>query len=211
MSAAAVGAFGLAIALGTSACGAGQVSQTTSQEPAVNGGSAKLGPLLLRDVTIVWPTGDAKATADAGGPYDIAFSISNQSATVIDKLVSVTAPRGTVTISGDATINPGQALLAGNPDAIPGSEETTETSTPSSSAAPTSTSSSPTSTTAASDESAEKLTVTLTGAGDTVRAGVSTQLIFTFEKAGEVRVPVPLNGGPNLNRQDKIRGAEAEH
>ncbi|MFZ2238320.1 MAG: hypothetical protein WAV90_02100 [Gordonia amarae] len=211
MSAAAVGAFGLAIALGTSACGAGQVSQTTSQEPAVNGGSAKLGALLIRDVTIVWPTGDAKATADAGGPYDIAFSISNQSGTVIDKLVSVTAPRGTVTISGDATINPGQALLAGDPDAIPGSEETTETSTPSSSAAPTSTASSPTSTAAASDESPEKLKVTLTGAGDTVRAGISTQLVFKFEKAGEVKVPVPLNGGPNLKRQDKVRGGDAEH
>ena len=89
MSAAAVGAFGLAIALGTSACGAGQVSQTTSQEPAVNGGSAKLGALLIRDVTFVWPT-DAEASAEAGGPYDIAFLISNESATVADKLVAVT-------------------------------------------------------------------------------------------------------------------------
>lgn len=215
MSAAAVGAFGLAIALGTSACGAGQVSQTTSQEPAVNGGSAKLGALLIRDVTIVWPTGDAKATAEAGGPYDIAFSISNQSATVIDKLVSVTAPRGTVTLSGDATINPGQALLAGDPEAIPGSESTTGTSTPSSSAAPTSTSAastsaSGTSTEESSGETSDKLKVTLTGAGDTVRAGLSTQLVFKFEKAGEIRIPVPLNAGPNLHRQDKVRG-QAEH
>ncbi|HMS76669.1 hypothetical protein [Gordonia sp. (in: high G+C Gram-positive bacteria)] len=206
MSAAAVGAFGLAIALGTSACGAGQVSQTTSQEPAVNGGSAKLGALLIRDVTFVWPT-DAEASAEAGGPYDIAFLISNESATVADKLVAVTPTRGTVTITGDATINPGKALQAGE---FPGlAEDTTKTSAPSS-AAP-SASASATSEPESEAGDSDHLKVTLTGAGDTVRVGVSTQLTFKFEKAGEVRVQVPLNAGPDLERQDKVRGGEAGH
>lgn len=211
MSAVAVGAFGLAIALGTSACGAGQVSQTTSQEPAVNGGSAKLGTLLIRDVTFVWPTGDAEATAEAGGPYDIAFLISNESATVGDELVSVTAPRGTVTITGDATINPGKALHAGDLTGLTkGVEDTTETSAPaSSSAAPSSTTPSTTEPESGETSDTERLKVTLTGAGDTVRAGLSTQLTFKFKKAGEVEVQVPLNGGPDLERQDKVRGGEA--
>ena len=210
MTAGAVGAFGLAIALGTSACGTGQVSQTTSQEPAVNGGSAKIGALLIRDVTFVWPGDDAEAVHEAGGPYDISFLISNQSSTVVDKPGSITPPRGTVTLTGDATVNPGKALHAGTPDGLLTDEGYAPKTGAPSSAAATSTAAAPSSAAPEADEADERLTATLTGAGDTVRAGVSTQLIFTFEKAGEVRILVPLNGG-DLARQDKIRPAESAH
>ena len=51
---------GLLVATALAGCGAGQVSQVATQEPAVNGTTGSVGPIALRNVHIqAVETGDA--------------------------------------------------------------------------------------------------------------------------------------------------------
>lgn len=59
-------AAGAAIAL--SACGSGQVSQTAVQQAAVNGNSADLGEIALRNVHIAYPRPRSTASSRAATP-----------------------------------------------------------------------------------------------------------------------------------------------
>ena len=119
-SAIAVGAIATGLALGTTACGAGQTSQTANQASAVNGNSATVGPLALRDVAVVFPesgdvafaNGEGKVTID--GPTEIPATKSLRAGTPGLLLTTSAEPedpsekRITVTITGAAkTITPG--------------------------------------------------------------------------------------------------------
>ncbi|MFW0795171.1 hypothetical protein AAFP30_15265 [Gordonia sp. CPCC 205515] len=185
---AAVAAFGIAVALGTSACGAGQISQTANQEPAVNGNLANIGDLQLRDVQILYPTDKADEVFGNGGPFQLAFVINNLSPVNEDRLVAITAPEGgSVTIaegSDGAKIPAGQALRAGKPAGLLIPEEV-------------------------QSRTEQRISVVLNNAGDTVAAGLTTPLVFRFEKAGIVAIRTPVDSGSTLPRQDKIREAEA--
>ncbi|MGV9714173.1 hypothetical protein ACWDTI_26350 [Gordonia sp. NPDC003424] len=187
--AAAVAAFGIAVALGTSACGAGQISQTANQEPAVNGNYANVGELQLRDVQIIYPTDKADEVFGNGGPFDVAFVINNLSQTVEDRLLGITAPDGgtvTITATGDGTkIPPGQALRAGKPAGLLLPEEVQDKT------------------------EEQRITVVLNNAGDSVAAGLTTPLQFRFEKAGTVTVRTPVDASGLAERQDQVREAEA--
>lgn len=186
VKATAVAAFGIALALGTTACGAGQISQTNSMEPAVNGNTATLGSLQLRDVQIIYPTEKADEVFGNGGPFEVAFVISNIDTLENDRLVGIDAPKGgSVTITGgDQSIPAGQALRAGKPVGLLEPEGVEAT-----------------------DEE-ERLSVTLDGAGDSVAPGLTTPLTFRFEKSGEITVDTPVDAGTYMVRQDKIRQAE---
>ena len=115
-SAIAVGAIATGLALGTTACGAGQTSQTANQASAVNGNSATVGPLALRDVAIVFPKSGDVAFAN-GGPLEMSFLISNTSPDVADKLESIEFANGDgkVTIDGPTEIPATKSLRAGTP------------------------------------------------------------------------------------------------
>lgn len=186
--AAAVAAFGIAVALGTSACSAGQIAQTTSEEPGVNGAIANIGQLQLRDVQILYPTDKADEIFGNGGPFQLAFVINNLSPVNDDRLVAITAPEGGSVIIGEGAdagkIPAGQALRAGKPAGLlipEGVQERTE----------------------------QRITVVLSNAGKSVAAGLTTPLVFRFEKAGIIAVRTPVDAGASLARQDKIREAEA--
>ncbi|NDZ93516.1 hypothetical protein G3I13_23440 [Streptomyces sp. SID6673] len=182
----AIAAAGIALALGTTACGAGQISQTASQEPAVNGNLANVGSMQLRNVQIMYPTDKADEVFGNGGPFEISFVISNVDPVLNDRLVGIDAPDGgKVTIVGDTSIAAGQALRAGKPVGLLEPENVQST-----------------------DEE-KRLTVTLSGAGDSVASGLTTPLKFRFEKSGEATVDTPVDSGATLPRQDKIRQAEA--
>ena len=114
-SATAIAAIGLAVALGTSGCGAGQVSQTANQLPAVNGASATLGSMKLRDVQIIYPAEKADEVFGDGGPFEVSFVIANESPIDNDKLLSITPEKGKVSIEGNTEIIAGKALRAGSP------------------------------------------------------------------------------------------------
>lgn len=187
----AIGAFGVAIAFGTTACGAGQVSQTTNQLPAVNGAMATVGAMQLRDVQIMYPVTDANKPDEEvfgnGGPFELSFVISNIDPVVNDRLVSITPEKGSVTIVGKTEIKAGEALRAGKPAGllIP-------------SGAP-----------SVIDE--PRIDATLTDAGKTVASGLTTKLTFKFEKAGEVTVNTPVDAGARMERQDVPRGGADAH
>ncbi|MCX6469309.1 MAG: hypothetical protein NTW76_08350 [Corynebacteriales bacterium] len=109
----AIAALGGALALGVSACGAGQIAQTANQQAAVNGSSATLGDIALRDVHIVFPSQGTQAFAN-GSPLEVAFLISNNSPYQDDKLESITLPGGgSVSFSGATDIPATKSLRAG--------------------------------------------------------------------------------------------------
>jgi hypothetical protein len=109
----ALAACGLAVAA-LSGCSAGQVSQTASQQAAVNGAAATVGSISLRNVHIRAPqSGDY---VQPGSEVELLFVASNESPDRPDKLTSITSDAGTVTLSGDTSLPPGGVLVVGEPD-----------------------------------------------------------------------------------------------
>lgn len=58
-------ALGLAGVLGITGCSAGQVTQTDSVQPAVNGNTGQVGDISLRDVRLAYPEDGAYEEGDA--------------------------------------------------------------------------------------------------------------------------------------------------
>ncbi len=107
-------ACGLAAAIALTGCSAGQVSQTATQQAAVNGTSANVGNMPLRNVHM-----RADQNADyiqPGRDAELIFQVANISPDTNDKLVSVTSDIGTVSLSGDTSIPAGGALIVGTAD-----------------------------------------------------------------------------------------------
>ena len=85
-----------------SGCGAGQVSQTATQEPAVNGNRVTFNNVALRDIRI-----QAAQRADfiePGKTVELVLVAVNQSPDITDRLVGITSDIGTVTVSGDGRL-----------------------------------------------------------------------------------------------------------
>ena len=92
-------------------CGAGQISQTAGQEAAVNGMSANLKDIALRNVHLqATQTGDF---LQPGRIVPLVFVAANNSPDVDDKLVGITSDVGNVALTGDSSIAAGSALVAG--------------------------------------------------------------------------------------------------
>ena len=93
-------------------CSAGQLSQTAMQQSAVDGNSAAVNNVALRNVHIqALQTGDYLRP---GATVDLVLVAVNQSPDVADKLVGVTTDIGKVTVTGDPTLPPSGVLFFGN-------------------------------------------------------------------------------------------------
>lgn len=202
-SAVAIAAVGVGVVLSSTACSAGQVSQSANQAAAVNGAEADFGPVALRDVQILYPSDKSDEVFGDGGPFKIAFVISNNSPDRYVRLDKITATKGQVEIVnelGDRIIPPGGSIRAGTPVALltaAADSAGSQTDTP------------------------KPLVVTLRDAGKTVAAGLTTELRFTFSTAsvvnkntfvaltGVLPVNTPVDVGTYLVRQDVPREAEA--
>ncbi|GAA1460447.1 hypothetical protein GCM10009619_26030 [Williamsia maris] len=208
---AAIAAMGGALALGTTACGAGQIAQTTNQAAAVNGSFATLGDIALRDVHVVFPSSGSNAEFVNGGPLQLAFLISNNSPYKNDRLQSITFKSGTgvASIDGSQDIPATKSLRAGQPSQLLVESPTASASASSSSSVPASSapSSSAPSSTSSSNNSADpsetRISVTLTGAGKQITPGLTVPLVFTFAEAGQVTLNVPVDAGSVLPRDDR--------
>ncbi|MGC5247845.1 hypothetical protein ACPXB3_13060 [Gordonia sp. DT219] len=130
----AIAAAGVAIALGTTGCGAGQISQTANQLPAVNGGSATAtwDNVEVRDVQIIYPADKAADVFNNGGPFDVSFTVVNSSATKTYKLTKIAVTQqgapasAAVTIGRQPVLAPGTAVRTANiPAGASGTSETT--------------------------------------------------------------------------------------
>lgn len=90
-------------------CGAGQISQTADQHAAVNGNSATVKNIALRNVHIqAVQSGDY---LQPGKTVPLVFVAANDSPEVNDKLVGITSDVGTVALTGDGSIPAGSALV----------------------------------------------------------------------------------------------------
>lgn len=164
-------AAGLVVAATLAGCGAGQVSQVATQEPAVNGTLGNLGPIALRNVHIqAVETGDA---LEPGSDVPLILAVANSSPDVNDRLVGITTDVGEVTLTGNTEV-PAQGLLAvGVPD---GAAELSSVEA----------------------ATAAGASVALT---KPIRNGLTYNFTFTFEKAGQKTLAVPISAG-NAPRQE---------
>ncbi len=163
--AAIVGVIALVAAL-LSGCGAGQVSQMATQEPALNGNKVTFKNVALRDIRM-----QAEQTGDfiqPGRTVDLVLVAVNQSPNVPDRLVGITSDIGTVTVSGDARLPAGGMLFIGTPEGQrvgPGP---------------------------IGSNTAVKATVNL---AKPISNGLAYNFTFNFEKAGQASVKVPVSAG----------------
>ena len=112
----------LALAAGATliltACGAGQISQTSDQVAAVNGNSVDLGDISLRNVHVVFPQSE-EYSIEAGGTVELGFIAINNSSTTSDTLTGIsTDAASSVTVGGESggtEIEPLTGLGAGMP------------------------------------------------------------------------------------------------
>jgi copper(I)-binding protein len=170
---AALAAGGLIGAVALAGCSAGQVSQTSVQQSAVDGNQAVINNVALRNVRIrALQTGDFLRP---GATLDLVLVVVNQSPDVTDKLVGITTDIGKVTVTGDPTLPAGGTLFVGAPNGQ--NQKAVD---------------------AVEDAAAVKATVAL---AKPITNGPNYNFTFDFEKAGRVSVAVPISApeGPRQN------------
>jgi copper(I)-binding protein len=147
-------------------CGAGQISQMATQEPAVNGNRVSFNNVALRDIRI-----QAAQTGDylqPGKTVDLVLVAVNQSPDVTDRLLGITSDIGTVTVTGDARLPAAGMLFIGTPEGqkvAPG---------------------------VVNPNTAAKASISL---AKPISNGLTYPFTFTFEKAGQASVQVPISAG----------------
>src|SRR4029077_17989355 len=99
---AGLAACGLAVAVALSGCGAGQVSQMATQEPAVNGTTATVGPISLRNVHL--RAAQSTDYVEPGGDAELLFVAVNGSPDVNDTLASGPSHTRPARVSGDSAL-----------------------------------------------------------------------------------------------------------
>lgn len=154
------------VATALTGCGAGQISQMATQEPAVNGNKVSFNNVALRDIRI-----QAVQTGDylrPGKNVDLVLVAVNQSPDIEDRLLGITSDIGTVTVTGDARLPASGMLFIGTPEGqkvAPGP---------------------------LNPNSAAKASVSL---AKPITNGLAYNFTFTFEKAGQASVQVPISAG----------------
>jgi copper(I)-binding protein len=207
-------ALALGAALVLAGCGAGQITQTASQQAAVNGTHAQVKDIALRNAAVQYPT--SGPGYPAGATPALSLTVVNLG-TQDDSLVSVTTEGGgQATIAGSKDIVAAHSLMIGPDDAVESTNEvqTTSPSAPTSSsgaptspATPTGTSSGTSSSTATSTsevpptgatatptapEVVGQGTVTLAALKQPLWPGQVIKVTFVFKNAGPVTVELPV-------------------
>lgn len=110
-----LGSAVLGAALLVAGCGAGQITQTDTQQAGVNGAKAQVGDIAIRDATLTFPdnAGSGPAVYPPGSDVDLRMSIVNEGAAA-DELVSARSDAATsVAIEGTRTVYGGNTLRIG--------------------------------------------------------------------------------------------------
>ncbi|UVS76711.1 copper chaperone PCu(A)C [Actinokineospora sp. UTMC 2448] len=206
-------AIGLAALLATTACGAGQITQTDSQRPAVNGSSVDAGAIAVRDARLAYPH---DGHYSQGGQAAVIASLIN-TGTEADTLVEVTSPiAGKAELTGDTALPGGVALAVGTPNEDFHPETTTAapttttapTTTGTETTGATTTTTTPVATTGAIELG--KLQILLTGLTEDLYPGRVYPVTFVFAKAGAVTVELPI-AAPTDPRESEDHGNTGEH
>lgn len=177
-------ALGLGAALAIAGCGAGQITQTDSQESGANGAFGQAGAILVRDAALNFPDGPGKAYP-VGADAKLTLRLVN-SGPANDELVEVGSEgAASATIEGDRQIIAGSVLVIGSPEEheVPGAAESA-TSEPSSSAT--------TEPPAGDDPRVGEAEVTLKALDRELRPGQTVKVTFTFRNAGPITLDMPI-------------------
>jgi copper(I)-binding protein len=176
---AGLAACGLAAAVALSGCSAGQVSQTATQEPGVNGISANIGSIALRNIHL--RAAQSTDYVQPGRDVELLFVAVNNSPDVNDKLVSITSEVGKVSLSGDTSIPANDVLVVGKADGQPEPLEK-----------------------AGLAEGAEAKVAL----SKPITNGLTYKFVFDFEKAGEATVAVPISAGEAPRREAAVEAGD---
>jgi copper(I)-binding protein len=182
-------------------CGAGQITQTATQQPAVNGSYAQVKTLVLRDAALEFPpSGQAYA---AGSSAALTLRVINQGPSD-DELLSVSSVAAdSATVTGSKVIVAGHTLVIGPVDQVeatgdqtaPSASTQATTSSPDTSTSSTDTTSPTSSTSSTSVEppvTVGEASVLLQGLKQPVWSGQTIKVTFTFRDAGPVTVDLPI-------------------
>ena len=116
-----------------------------------------------------------------GSDVELIFVAANESPDTPDKLTSITSDFGTVTLTGDTSLPAADVLVVGEPDGQTAALEQAETA----------------------DAAKAKVDIS-----KPITNGLTYNFTFTFEKAGEITVPVPISAGEAPRRE---AAADASH
>jgi copper(I)-binding protein len=177
--AAGLAACGLAAAFALSGCSAGQVAQTATQQPAVNGTSSNVGPISLRNIHL--RAAQSTDYVQPGRDVELLFVAVNGSPDVNDKLVSIKSDVGTVSLSGDTSIPANGVLVVGAPDGQPEPLENA----------------------GLADGAEAKVALS-----KPITNGLTYNFTFDFEKAGETTVTVPISAGEAPRREAAVEAGD---
>ncbi|MGH4021044.1 MAG: hypothetical protein ACRDT0_17830 [Pseudonocardiaceae bacterium] len=187
--------LGAAVALAVSGCGAGLVAQTSEQLSAVNGASADIGTIALRDAVLAYPGGQGVVGYREGQNAPLLVTIANSGARA-DELVSVTTP-----VSPEVTVE-GLTTIAGASSVSSILDEDNPLRTSSPSTAPSRPFGRP--------GDGGELRIVLTDLRQPIRPGLPTSVTFRFREAGEVSLQVPVNAPAGVSPAEADKGA-GEH
>ena len=181
-------------ALALTGCGAGQVANTAQQVSATGGANVEVGEIAVRDAVIVFSgqvEGDAVYTRGSDAPLSMTIVNEGQEADRIVSASSVWASE--VAVNGASEVPGGRAVVVEGDinvtgGAAPGGSPTIDPNT-----APT-----------------EELAtgIVLVGLLDDLSAGGTYEVVLTFERAGELRMEVPV--GYTTEPREEPAGEESE-
>ena len=155
------------------------MSQTATQEPGVNGTSANIGSIALRNLHL--RAAQSTDYVQPGRDVELLFVAVNNSPDVNDKLVSITSEVGKVSLSGDTSIPANDVLVVGKADGQPEPLEN-----------------------AGLAEGAEAKVAL----SKPITNGLTYTFVFDFEKAGEATVAVPISAGEAPRRESAVEAGD---
>ena len=178
-----------------SACSAGQVTQTATQERDKTGSSAKVGDITVRAVELEHPLGDIYDAGESAGLRMAIVNSSQQSDTLTDITgdgfasaeISGAPAESTASGTGPAT-GTGTAPATGT-GAAPATGTGTAPATGTGTEAPGEIQIPGNSTVFVGEDGVE---VTLTDLSESLTTGQRVELVLTFANAGEVTVMAPV-------------------
>lgn len=202
---------GLGAVLFVAGCGAGQITQTDSQNAAVNGAMADIGSIAIRDAELVLPDALPEGETEscqliyyypAGANAPIELFIVN-GGDVDDELMSVTSEvAGNVAVEGDTSVVAGSSLVVGEHARADAGEKLGDPEVMA-----------PASGSSAAPEVGEagRARVILEQLTRDIRPGQSVEVTFTFKNAGAITVDIPTDAPIYPRSTQEHNESECDH
>jgi copper(I)-binding protein len=180
-------AAALIAAAALTGCGAGQVAGTAQQVSNTTGGNAQVGPLALRTVAIAFGEDvEGGAVYRRGDDAPINMTVVNEAGEA-DELLSVSTPIAeSVEVTGTTEIPSGRSLVVGGDTQQQGAG---------------SPGGAPVTTPQPREEGEPTASIVLVGLREDVRSGISYPITFTFARAGDVTVAVPVDSSAEAREE----------